>query len=251
MSVEGGPWASCNNCRGPVYGIQPGAASLIFCCQSCREWFQQSANDERAEDTHHPEARPAFLRGRQVMLKGLLPRDLDRHPSAAFWGDDRRVTRYMSRGTWPADPTDYAESKENHVDLGIWCGEDLIGTTGFYRIRWVPRRAGFHILIGDPNYWGKGVGTEATMLMLAYGFEVLNLHKVWLGVADANEGAIRAYEKAGFVREGRLRDEVYRNRTYYDAIRMSVLREEYDGLRDTWPIADVLEEQFPAEGRAA
>lgn len=193
----------------------------------------------------HPEVRPAFLRGHQVMLKGLLPDDLKGHPSAAFWGDDRRVTRYLSRGTYPARPEEYGRPRPDTVELGIWCGADLIGVTGLYKINAVTRSAEFRILIGDPNYWSKGVGTEVTMLVLAYAFEVLNLHKVWLGVTADNVGAIRAYEKAGFQTEGRLRAEVYRNRTYYDALRMSILRAEYDERRNTWPIVEALDEMFP------
>lgn len=200
--------------------------------------------------TIHPETRPAFLRGNQIMLKGLLRRDLDEHPSAAFWADDRRVTRYLSRGTWPARPDDYGRPQERAVEFGVWLADTLIGTTGLYKIAHVPRTAEFRILIGDPNYWGKGVGSEVTMLVVAYAFEVLNLNKVWLGVTDANVGAVRAYEKAGFTREGTLRAEVYRNRTYYDAVRMSILRDEYDALRDTWPVAAAIEEQFPCGGSA-
>ena len=47
------------------------------------------------------------------------------------------------------------------------------------------------------------------------------------------------------MQEGVLRDETFRNSRYYDAVRMSILRDEYDGLRDQWAIADKLQDQFP------
>jgi lysyl-tRNA synthetase class I len=39
---------------------------------------------------------------------------------------------------------------------------------------------------------------------------------------------VKSYEKSGFKIEGILRDEMYRNGRYYDMIRMSVLRPEYE-----------------------
>jgi RimJ/RimL family protein N-acetyltransferase len=42
---------------------------------------------------------------------------------------------------------------------------------------------------------------------------------------------VKSYEKSGFKREGVLRQEIYRNGKYYDAIRMSVLRQEYHGKK--------------------
>jgi RimJ/RimL family protein N-acetyltransferase len=89
------------------------------------------------------------------------------------------------------------------------------------------RNASFRVFIGDKLSWDRGIGTDCARLMLRYGFEKLNLNRIWLGVNAANERAVRAYEKAGFVREGLLRQEQFRNARYYDVVRMAVLREEY------------------------
>jgi RimJ/RimL family protein N-acetyltransferase len=121
-----------------------------------------------------------------------------------------------------------------------------IGITGIHSISWIARSGEFRVLIGEKEYWGKGYGTETTQLMVAYGFEILNLHKVWLGVNSDHVGAIRTYERAGFAREGELRDEIYRNSRYYNAVRMSILRDEYQQLKLQWSIADKIREQFPA-----
>ena len=109
----------------------------------------------------------------------------------------------------------------------------------------IPSAHRFRVLIGEKDFWNGGYGTEVTQLMVAYGFEVLNMHKVWLGVTSDNVGAVRCYDKVGFVKEGVLRAETYRNSRYYDAVRMSILRHEYDQLRDKWAIADKLQTQFP------
>jgi RimJ/RimL family protein N-acetyltransferase len=121
-----------------------------------------------------------------------------------------------------------------------------IGITGIHSINWIARSGEFRILIGEKEYWGKGYGTETTQLMVAYGFEILNLRKVWLGINSEHAAGIRAYEKAGFVREGDLRDEIYRNSRYYNVVRMSILKNEYNRLKLTWNIAEEIQKQFRA-----
>ena len=59
--------------------------------------------------------------------------------------------------------------------------------------------AAFHIYIGDTDCWGKGYGTEATLLMVKYGLDILKLQSIWLDVKKKNIAAIRTYEKAGFL----------------------------------------------------
>ena len=57
--------------------------------------------------------------------------------------------------------------------------------------------------IGDADQRGKGFGTEATQLLVRYGFERLGLHNIMLRVYANNPAGIRAYEKAGFREFGR------------------------------------------------
>ncbi|MCK5525745.1 MAG: GNAT family N-acetyltransferase, partial [Candidatus Latescibacteria bacterium] len=107
--------------------------------------------------------------------------------------------------------------------------DKLIGSTGFEGIDWRSRRAGFGIAIGDKTQWSKGFGTEATKLVVRYGFDTLNLNRIFLHVFDHNPRAMRAYEKAGFVREGVLRQDRYIEGAYRGFIVMGILREERKG----------------------
>lgn len=86
-----------------------------------------------------------------------------------------------------------------------------------------------HFLLGDPSIRGKGIGTEALKLLLAVCFEELGLHRVSLGVFDFNEGAIRCYEKAGFRKEGLLRDVRRMGTQYWSLYEMAILSDEYHG----------------------
>lgn len=82
-------------------------------------------------------------------------------------------------------------------------------------------KAEFGIFIGEDEARGKGFGTEATNLILDYGFNKLKLNKVFLRVLAKNIGAIKSYEKAGFDREGLFREDVRIKDNYEDVIFMA------------------------------
>ena len=58
------------------------------------------------------------------------------------------------------------------------------------------------LIIGNKNFYGKGIATEALKLCIEFAFKELKLHRLWAGIYDVNIGSIKAFEKAGFVREG-------------------------------------------------
>lgn len=87
-----------------------------------------------------------------------------------------------------------------------------------------------HFLLGDPAVRGQGIGTEALNHLLSVCFEELGLHRVSLGVFDFNEGAIRCYEKAGFRKEGLLRDVRRVGERYWSLFEMSILSHEYRAM---------------------
>lgn len=136
-------------------------------------------------------------------------------------------------GSIPMRPIDVAaewdeERKHKSIQWGIFNQNNhFMGTTGLYRPRDIYRSWEFRILIGDPNSIGKGYGTIATRMVVDWGFKRLNAHRIWLGVNAENVGAIRCYEKVGFKPEGRLRDEIFCHGKYVDAIRMSILENEW------------------------
>ena len=72
-----------------------------------------------------------------------------------------------------------------------------------------------------------GLGTEATKLIVGYGIEQLGLHRISLEVYAFNPRAQRAYEKAGFIAEGTLRDALLWDGKRVDATVMSILAPEW------------------------
>lgn len=105
--------------------------------------------------------------------------------------------------------------------------DKAIGITAFHRVDPVSRAAVYSIRIAYQELWGKGYGSEVTKLMVEYGFEKLNLNRIQLHVFSGNTRGIRAYEKAGFIKEGLLRQAMYHNNEYCDFHVMGILREEY------------------------
>lgn len=154
------------------------------------------------------------------------------------------TTRHLLTGSIPMRQIDIQdvwkkEREAGSVEFGIWTYSPydsmnsnfflttLIGTVGLYSHRPIYRLWEFRILIFDPSAIGHGIGTEATTLVVDYGFSRLNAHRIWLGVHEDNIGAIKCYEKAGFKHEGRLRKELYTYGKYADAVRMGILEEEW------------------------
>jgi RimJ/RimL family protein N-acetyltransferase len=106
-------------------------------------------------------------------------------------------------------------------------GWKMIGNCGVFGIDPISRLGELGIMIGEKDEWDKGYGTATMRLLLRHCFDTLNLNRVYLHVYAENVRGKRAYEKAGFVEEGRLREAVYKRGKYDDVIVMSVLRSEW------------------------
>lgn len=103
----------------------------------------------------------------------------------------------------------------------------MIGYAGIYNLSATNQSGEYFIFIGDKNYWNKGIGTKVTQEILAHGFKCLKLNRIMLTVSDLNYGGVKAYQKAGFTIEGKMREASYRNGKYHDKIIMSILQSEY------------------------
>ena len=86
-------------------------------------------------------------------------------------------------------------------------------------------KAEYGIFIGEADARGRGIGTAAAKLMLRYCFREEGLHRIYLRALSGNGQAIRSYEKAGFVKEAVLRDDVRIDGKYCDIIWMAVINQ--------------------------
>ncbi len=115
----------------------------------------------------------------------------------------------------------------NAVSLGAQVDDQIVGMVSLGR-RANPRfahTAGLGITVRDA-YTGRGIGTALMVAILDLADNWLNVHRVELDVNVDNAGAIRLYEKFGFVREGVKRDLVFRAGRYVDCYGMARIREQ-------------------------
>lgn len=175
-----------------------------------------------------------LLTGKLVRLSAIDPEN------AAIWAKWRTNSEYLRLADM--GPAMFESVKatrdwmEKHLDdwlehefsIRTIDGDLLIGTTGLGgNSMKVHGDAFVGIGIGDPEYWGKGYGTEAMQLILRYAFMELNLQRVSLDVFEYNPRAIHSYEKAGFKIEGRMRNSLMREGRRWDMVFMGILREEW------------------------
>jgi RimJ/RimL family protein N-acetyltransferase len=116
----------------------------------------------------------------------------------------------------------------DRLDLAVTDREtgELVGEVVLYE--WDPAARGctFRTLVG-PRGRGRGLGSEATRLIVGHAFEQVGLHRVQLEVYADNPRARRVYEKAGFVVEGVRREAARRGGAWVDEVLMAVLDHEW------------------------
>ncbi len=173
------------------------------------------------------------LVGERVRLRGVRDEDL---PRLARWEMD--PARMATLSNWVVPPSE-AAAKER---IARWCANDkdnagfaietladppvLVGNIHLLGARPKDRCATLGIALAREHI-GRGYGTDATRVIVDYAFREMGLHRIQLAVAPFNRAGIRAYEKAGFVEEGRHRDAVWHDGRWYDKVLMSLLDHEW------------------------
>ena len=180
----------------------------------------------------------SVIYGERVRLRAVEREDVRRFYD---WVNDPEVTHsltlYLPMSTLDEERwfegASQRDPNEKPLAIEMREGENwkLIGNCGVFGIEWVQRTGELGIMIGEKSAWNKGHGTEVMKLLLRHCFETLNLNRVYLRVYADNPRAKRAYEKAGFVEEGRLRQAVYKHGKYDDIFVMSVLRSEWSSRK--------------------
>ncbi len=163
------------------------------------------------------------------------PHRRDLVPLYLKWMNDFEVTRTLALPPRPmtleAEEAWYDQATRDERAVGFTIYERAtlrpIGNTSLVKIDHRHRTAEFGILIGEKDCWGQGYGTEATVLMLDYGFTALGLQNILLHVYSDNERGIRAYTRAGFREIGRRREAHRRGGRAYDVIYMDCLASEF------------------------
>lgn len=178
--------------------------------------------------------RPLFT-GKLLRLAAPLPED--KAVVAEWTRDDEYMRNLDDDPVRPLSPDAWAALEAQHAEgrilfhLRTLADDRLIGFAAIHNISWSSQFAEFAIGIGVPEYRGKGYGQDALQLLLNYAFSELNFYRMGLTVMAYNEKAIKAYERAGFVKEGVRRGAVQRDGARHDVLLYGILRDEWEAHR--------------------
>lgn len=151
---------------------------------------------------------PPFLSGEKVFVRALTEDDVT--PAYLYWLNNPAVLRYRSAKAYPSTAHDmmrYISSINARGDLVLAicpkATSNHVGNIALNTILWAHRSAELSIMIGAPDYWGCGFGTEAIQLVTAHAFESMGLYRVW---AESPNPAFNAImRKLGWRHEGTKR----------------------------------------------
>ena len=171
-----------------------------------------------------------FLVGKRVNLRPFLKADI---PTLTRWINNPAVREFVL-ATLPQTEKQEEEwfnklgSDDKNIVLGIETKDNvLIGSMGIHRIEWRGRIFTPGAPIGEKDYWGKGYGTDAKMILLDYIFNTLNLRKVCSAVIAYNKRSLHYNLHCGYKVEGIRRKHIFKKGRYWNQIELGLFKEEW------------------------
>jgi RimJ/RimL family protein N-acetyltransferase len=173
----------------------------------------------------------AFITGKHIYLRDV--RLSDANENYYRWMNDSEVTKYTESRFYPVSKEaleEYVKEKQKNKDsifLAIIFKENQqhIGNIKLGPINWIHRLADIGIIIGEKDYWGRGCAAEAIRLISNYAFSTLNLHKLTAGCYKGNAGSGKAFEKAGFTKEGMRKAHMFYDGGYQDIFQYGLINQ--------------------------
>jgi RimJ/RimL family protein N-acetyltransferase len=180
------------------------------------------------------DARRRFMiAGEHVILRAFEREDAER---CYRWMNDPNIVRTL-KSRYPIAFSNEVEwldramqpaQTERHFAIERKDDRAHIGNASIHDIDWVSRNAWFGLFIGEPTAWNRGFGSDAIQTLVRFAFDDMNLMKLRINVFDYNERARHVLQSRGFVQEGKLLRDFYREGMWHDIVILSIFR---DGQR--------------------
>ena len=173
----------------------------------------------------------------EFILRSAKKDDIDNYYEHNFEIVDSESIRltgsksYFSKDEVTAFLNKSVEDEDRYLFFLIDAKGDIIGESVISEIDLKLKSASFRIAISTSKARDRGIGTWMTEVTRDFAFEVLKLHRLELEVFSFNPRAERVYAKAGFRREGVLRDAILDGDVYADVILMSILEDEWREIK--------------------
>ncbi|XHH07774.1 MAG: GNAT family N-acetyltransferase [Candidatus Bathyarchaeia archaeon] len=174
-----------------------------------------------------------------VQTKRLDLRDFEESDWVAVheYGSNPHVVRYMDWGPNTEEETHrfiqksigyQAESPRIHYPLAIVIREQnrLIGGCGVY-VSNIESRIGWIGYCLNQQFWGQGYATETARSLLEFGFNNVNLHRIFAFCDPANVASAHVMEKIGMKYEGHFRDSVFSKGKWHDELYYAILEKDW------------------------
>ena len=171
-----------------------------------------------------------MIYGKKINLRAIERKDIEKFRQ---WRNNSEI-RKRCREFKLINPTKQEQWYEdltqdyNEIMFSIEINHNqLIGCCGLCYIDWHVREAEVSIYIGSSKHQNKGYATDALFTLVDYGFQEVNLHRIWAEIYEFNIPSIKLFEKVGFKREGQLRENYFVDGRYWDSYRYSILENEW------------------------
>jgi RimJ/RimL family protein N-acetyltransferase len=198
---------------------------------------------DRVEKAFAPEGaegprRRFMIAGEHVILRAFERDDAER---CYRWMNDPNIVRTL-KSRYPIafqneiewlERAMHSNPDERHFAIERKDDRGHVGNASLHDIDWVSRTGWFGLFIGEPSAWNRGFGTDAIGTLVRFAFEEMNLRKLRINVFEYNERAKHVLEGQGFVAEGRLQRDFYREGTYHDIVIYSVFRDGQPGATES------------------
>ena len=189
----------------------------------------------RTERDLSPEApregrRRFMIAGEHTILRALEREDIER---CYRWMNDPIIVRtlksrypiaFQNEVEW-LERAMHPSPTERHFAIERKDDRSHIGNASIHEIDWVSRTAWFGLFVGEPSAWNRGFGGDAIGTLIRFAFDEMNLQKLRINVFEYNERAKHVLLAHGFVEEGKLRRDFYREGRYHDIVILSVFRD--------------------------
>lgn len=171
-----------------------------------------------------------FIKGEKVLLRAIELSDAeilqaminDEEIERMMWGYSFPVARHQQL-KWIENLSGEKSTFRAIIDVD----GTAVGTIILSNIDLRSGTAEIHIKLAQSSQRGKGYGTDAVKALLQYAFNELRLNCVCCRIREDNIPSQKLFEKCGFVKEGRLRQRVFRQGLYYDFYEYSILKSEF------------------------
>ena len=177
-------------------------------------------------EPREPARRRFMIAGEHVILRAFERDDVER---CYRWMNDPNIVRtlktrypiaFQNEAQW-LDRAMNPDANERHFAIERKDDRTHVGNASIHDIDWVSRIGSFGLFIGEPAAWNRGFGSDAIQTLVRFAFDEMNLVKVF----DYNERAKHVLLGHGFVEEGKLMREFYREGAYHDIVILSKFRE--------------------------